>query len=210
LEVGVAIIIVRMSRRAAPGRQPPALPDSELGRVSKSQLKRDATALQKLGAELALMPVARRQALGLPEGLAGAIDELQRTRSHEGRRRQLQYVGKLMRQVDAAPLQDAVAQWRLGGAVDSLQLHEAEQWRERLIADDAAFSDFALRCPGADLQPLRALARQARLQVVPDAAPGQAQRQGRAFRDLHRRLRQALTEAAGGAGAPPEDEDKDR
>lgn len=181
-----------MPRRAAPGRQPPSLPDEALGRVSKSQLKRDATALQKLGAELAAMPDARLQALDLDPTLSEALAELERTRSHEGRRRQLQYVGKLMRKVDAAPLEQAVAQWKLGGAMDALELHQAELWRERLLAHDDALTEFGTQFPQADLQPVRALVRQARLQTLSPSEPGQPQRQGKAYRDLFRRLRAVL------------------
>lgn len=184
-----------MPRRAAPSRQPPSQPDEALGRVSKSQLKRDATQLQKLGAELALMPASRLKALDLPAALADALAELERTRSHEGRRRQLQFVGKLMRQVDAEPLHEAVAQWRLGGAVDALQLHEAEQWRERLLADDNAFTAFANNHPDADLQQLRALVRTARQQAKTEAVPGQAPRHGRAYRELFQALRAVLRAA---------------
>ncbi|MFN9449853.1 MAG: ribosome biogenesis factor YjgA [Rubrivivax sp.] len=192
-----------MPRRAAPSRQPPSVPDEALGRASKSQLKRDATQLQKLGVELAAMPASRLAALNLPASLADALAELERTRSHEGRRRQLQFVGKLMRQVDAQPLQEAVALWKLGGAVDALQLHEAELWRERLLADDNAFTDFAARFPLVDLQQLRALVRQARAQAKAEDLPGQAPRQGRAFRELFRSLRAAMH---GGSASPGPDD----
>ena len=100
-----------MSRRPAPGRSPAQEADAafdEEGRPSKSQRKRESHALQTLGDDLAALPASRLNALELPESLREAIRELHRTRSHEGRRRQTQFIGKLMRQVDPQPLQEAV------------------------------------------------------------------------------------------------------
>ena len=67
----------------------------------------------------------------LADGYQAAIDMLRRTRSHEGRRRQLQYVGKLMRRADAQPLREAVAAQQLAPARETYALHEAERWRDR-------------------------------------------------------------------------------
>lgn len=184
-----------MSRRAAPGRTPAREPDAPFdaeGRPSKTRLKQEAHELQVLGRDLAQLPEARLAALPLEGPLRDAVLELRRTRSHEGRRRQLQYVGKLMRSADAAPLREAVAQARLGPARASLQLHEVERWRALLIEDDAALAQWAREHPGNDLQRLRALVRQARAERVPDAAAGQAQRQQRAYRELFQWVRAAL------------------
>ena len=185
--VGSAIIMPAMSRRAAPGRTPARdadAPFDEEGRPSKTQLKREAHELQQLGRDLAELPEARLLALAMPEALRDAVLQLRRTRSHEGRRRQLQYVGKLMRQADAEPLREAVAQLKLGPARDSLKLHEAERWREALLDGDDALTRWATQMPGTDLQQLRALLRVARAERKPDAAAGEAQRQARAYREL--------------------------
>ncbi|HRH86098.1 MAG TPA: ribosome biogenesis factor YjgA, partial [Rubrivivax sp.] len=106
--------------RTAPPDDPPAL-DREA--PSKTQLKLQAHDLQKLGMALAELPDARLAPLALPERLLDALLQYRQTRSHEGRRRQLQYVGKLMRDVDDAPLREAVAEARLGSARDTLLLH---------------------------------------------------------------------------------------
>lgn len=164
----------------------------DAGRPSKSQRKRDSHALQSLGEALAELPTARLQALEMPDGLRDAIAEYRRTRSHEGRRRQMQYIGRLMRGVDAAPLEEAVAAQRLGGARDALALHEAERWRAELLADDAALTRWVAAHPQDDVQHLRALVRSARDEARVDTAPGAAVRQGRAFRDLFRHVKQAL------------------
>jgi ribosome-associated protein len=128
----------------------------------------------------------------LPEALRGAIDELRRTRSHEGRRRQLQFVGKQMRAVEAAPLAEQLAAWRLGSAEETLKLHEIERWRDELIADDAAVTRWAETHAGTDMQRLRSLVRAARKQAV--ASP--EQRHGKAYRELFQYIKPWLAEAA--------------
>ena len=185
-----------MPRPPAPGRSPAREPDAafdEDGRASKSQRKRESQALQTLGDEVASLPSARLEALGLPDNLREAIREFHRTRSHEGRRRQMQFIGKLMRQVDPEPLQEAVAQFKLGGAQDALALHLAEQWREELLADDGALTRWIAERPGIDPQPLRALIRQARLELRPVASAGTATRQGKHYRNLFKFIKSHLT-----------------
>jgi ribosome-associated protein len=174
-----------------PAREADA-PYDEEGRPSKSQRKRESHALQTLGEAVAALPAARLAALELPDPLREAIAEYQRTRSHEGRRRQMQYIGKLMRGVEAAPLEEAVAAQKLGGARDALALHEAEHWRSALLADDAALTRWAAEHPGSELQRLRALVRSAREARQADAAPGLAQRQGRAYRELFQFVKEAM------------------
>jgi ribosome-associated protein len=155
---------------------------------SKTRRKLESHALQDLGEALAALPEERLSGLALPEGLRDALAEWRRTRSHEGKRRQMQYIGKLMRGIDAEPIREAVAQARLGPARDSLALHEAERWRAELIASDDALTRFVAAHPVEDVQPLRALIRQARA----DAAATPEQRSGRAYRDLFRHVRQRL------------------
>ena len=175
-----------------PAREADAAHD-EFGRPSKSQRKRESTELQVLGAELVELPEAAFQALPLPEDLHEAMREYRRTRSHEGRRRQMQFIGKLMRGVDPEPLREALAGARLGGARDSLLLHQAEAWREQLLAEDEALTRWAREHPGSDLQQLRQLVRAARAQAREAGAPGQAPRQARSHRELFRFIRAGLT-----------------
>jgi len=151
-----------------------------LDRPSKTRLKQQMLELQELGHALAELPADRLSNLGLPERLLDAITEFKRTRSHEGRRRQLQYVGKLMRGVDAEPLRAAVDAFALGSAVDALQLHEAERWRVELVRDDDAITRWANTFPESDVQQLRALVRAARR----DEATASGQRHGRGWREL--------------------------
>jgi ribosome-associated protein len=155
-------------------------PPTFVDRPSKSARKRDAHDLQALGQALAELPADRLAALAIGDSLRNAIDEFRRTRSHEGRRRQMQLIGKLMRGEDVEPLREAVADYKLGGARDALALHQAERWRAELVANDEAGDRWMAAHPQSDRQQLRALVRNARK----DAALPPEQRHGRAWREL--------------------------
>lgn len=154
--------------------------EDDFDRPSKSQLKRDMTALQKLGEDLLALPESRWGALALPEILSDALKAAKKITNFEGRRRQMQYIGKLMRKIDPEPVREAVAAFKLGHAQDSLRLHQSERWRERLLAGDEALQEFLTAHVDVDIQQLRNLVRAARK----DAANAPEQRSGRAFRDL--------------------------
>lgn len=173
---------------------------------SKTELKAQSAQLQALGEALLTLRPVLREALALPARLEEALAELARITDFEGRRRQSQYVGKLMRQLDEdgiAAIHAALEQQRQGAAQDTLLLHAAEDWRERLAAPDAAASQAALnewmaRFAQTDAQQLRALIRQARKDRAQAAAvasaPGQGVRQGRAWRELFQLIRGMLNE----------------
>ena len=154
--------------------------DDDFDRPSKSQLKRDMTALQDLGEDLLALPESRWEPLALPEILSDALRAAKKITNFEGKRRQIQYIGKLMRKIDPEPVREAVAMFKLGHAQDSLRLHQSERWRERLLADDAALQEFLNAHAGVDIQQLRNLVRAARK----DAANEPERRSGRAFREL--------------------------
>ncbi len=155
-------------------------------RPSKTQRKKASHELQDLGEALVALPESRAAALDIPESLRDAVHQYRRTRSHEGKRRQMQYIGKLMRGVDTAPIRQAVLDMQLGRAKDSLALHEAERWRAELIASDDALAGFLQQFPDTDTQQLRSLVRAARK----DAALAPEQRSGRAFRELFQFIKQ--------------------
>lgn len=183
-----------------PPRRPSDDPDTLLAdeRPSKTRLKQLMHELQALGEELVQLPDSRFERLALPESLVNAVQEYKRTRSHEGRRRQMQYIGKLMRQIDPEPVREAVAEMKLGRALDSLALHEAERWRSELLSDDEALTRWMADHPDSDAQQLRSLIRAARK----DAAASPEQRSARAYRELFQYLKGRLaTEPA------PSDED---
>jgi ribosome-associated protein len=177
--------------RASPLPPPVLTPDGD-DAPSKTRLKQQSHDLQKLGMALADLSDARLARLDLPERLLDALVQYRNTRTHEGRRRQLQYVGKLMRDVDDAPLREAVAEAKLGSARDTLLLHEAERWRDALLADDEALTRWMHEHADCDAQRLRSLVRAARR----EAALPPEQRNPRSMRELFQFIRPMLSEAA--------------
>ncbi len=165
--------------------------DDDFHRPSKTQLKSAMHELQTLGEALVKLPDSRVVDLPMSETLRDAVAEFKRTRSHEGKRRQMQYIGKLMRQNDVEPIREAVAAMQLGRAKDSLALHEAERWRIELLADDGAMTRWQSQHPQSDLQHLRSLVRAARK----DAAAAPEQRSGRAYRELFQFIKAAQSDS---------------
>jgi ribosome-associated protein len=179
--------------------------DFEDDRPSKSQLKRDMDALQLLGEELLTLPEKRVAALDLPESLLDAIKDGRRIvagTARSGKKRHLQLIGKLMRQVDPEPIRQAVAEFKLGRAQDSLELHQAERWRVRLVEDDNALQGFLDAFDEVDTQQLRSLIRAARK----DRAQAPEQRNGRAWRELFQFVKGHVLAGKGNAAA---DDDAD-
>lgn len=169
-----------MPRRAAPHRGI----DTDHGdpdTPSKTSLKTQSHSLQVLGQALADLAPAKLAAIEMPDALREAILTWQRTRTHEGRRRQMQYVGKLMRTADEALLRESLAEATIGSARDTLRLHETERWRDALLASDEALTRWIVEHPGCDAQHLRSLVRAARRDVA-TATP--LQRQPKSFREL--------------------------
>lgn len=159
--------------------------------MSKTDLKRHSERLQALGeALLTLRDDLMAQVRGqhdLPDKLIDALDEARRITNFEGRRRQMQYIGKLMRHLDPEPYKEAVALFQLGHARNSLALHESEAWRTRLIKDDQALTSWVAEFPDSDVQRLRTLIRNARK----DAAAAPEARSGKGFRELFQYIKAA-------------------
>lgn len=192
-----------MRQRPAP---PAGTPGTfEFERPSKTRMKQQAHDLQALGEALVALPASRLKDVAMPDGLREAIAEYRRTRSFEGQRRQLQYIGKQMRFADEAPLREAVDAFKLGSAKDTLMLHETERWRDELVAGDDALTRWAAEFPGSDLQRLRSLVRAARK----DAAAAPEQRNGRGYRELFQFIKPWLADAAGLPAHPSTDEQDD-
>ncbi|MFZ2651138.1 MAG: ribosome biogenesis factor YjgA [Burkholderiaceae bacterium] len=164
----------------------PQSPVSEPERPSKTRRKQASHDLQALGVALVELPDHRLQELAIPDRLLEALLAYKGTRSHEGRRRQMQYVGKLIRGVDPRPLFEAVAAVQIGHTRESLALHQAERWRAELLASDDALTRFAAEHANADVQQLRAVIRNARK----DAAQVPEKRSGRFFRELFRLVKE--------------------
>jgi ribosome-associated protein len=199
-----------MARRAAPHRgidihygENTGDPSAEDGgvseedtRPSKTQLKQQSQALQDLGVAISKMSADRflqlTASVDMPERLREAIETFRRTKSHEGRRRQMQFVGKLMRGADEEALRQAVADATLGSAKDTLQLHETERWRAELMAHDDAMTRWLQLHPDTDSQQLRSLVRAARRDAAGLAAEA---RQPKSYRELYMFIKPLMTSA---------------
>lgn len=140
-------------------------------RPSKSQRKRDMHALQDIGAQLVELNNERLRQLDLPESLLGAVTEARRIHAHGARRRQMQYIGKLMRDIDPAPIQAKLDEWSGASREQTARFHLIERWRDRLIADDQAISELAREYAAADIQKIRTLIRNARKEHVNSQPP---------------------------------------
>ena len=144
--------------------------------VSRTKKKQQVEELQKLGAALIELPSVTLDALDLPAQLLAAVRDAQRFTSHGALRRQVQFIGKIMRKIDPEPVRAAVAAITNQSAVARARQKRLEQWRERLIADDAALTEFAGEHAGADLQAMRTLIRNARKEIA-EGKPPRAQRE---------------------------------
>ena len=164
----------------------------EVGPPSKTQLKAEADEKQALGEALLTLRADLMARLDLPEKLLDAITQARRITNFEGRRRQMQFIGKLMRPLDAEPIRAAIDEQANGSADLTLALHLAEQWRDKLIASDDALGNWLTDYPGTDSQQLRALIRQARKDIAKPETPGEAPRHGKSYREIFQLVKQAM------------------
>lgn len=162
--------------------------DEEIIYVSKSQLKRESHALQALGEELVELPAVKLEKIPLPDELADAITLARRIKQRGGRKRQLQYIGKLMRKIDAEPIEQAMDKLKGEAAQETARLHKLEQWRDRLLDEgDDALAELLQEWPAADRQHLRQLMRNAQREKKQNKPPKSA-------RELFRYLRELMSE----------------
>ncbi|MDV6318886.1 ribosome biogenesis factor YjgA [Chromohalobacter sp. HP20-39] len=159
--------------------------DEEAGRPSKTQRKNEMKALQALGERIIAMSDAERARLPLSDDMRFAVEETSRIRSHEGRRRHMQYVGKVMRREDLAAIQatfDAIEQESLHR---DNAFHRLERWRDRLIEDDStdALEAFIAEHPEVDRQTLRQLIRNAKSERQREKPPTSARKLFKLIRD---------------------------
>jgi len=156
---------------------------------SKTQRKREMHELQELGVRLVGLNAEQLAAIGLPDDLREAVEFAQRTTKHEARRRQMQYIGRLMRSVDPAPIREKLKIWDGVSAEHTAQQHRVERWRDRLLEDETAVDELVRAHPGIDVRHLRALARKARSERDSGSPP-------RAYRELFRALRAIVVDTA--------------
>ena len=165
--------------------------EQQYERPSKSQLKREMTALQKLGSELVEEARDRVKRIPMPEDVRDAILECQQIKDHEGRRRQLQYVGKKMRSLneeEVAVIQATIDSWKGASKSETAALHALERQRDKLLADDEAITLLLSRHPQVDGQHLRTLIRNARKEVSENKPP-------KAYREIYQLLKSLQADA---------------
>ena len=164
----------------------------EPDRPSKTRIKKQMHELQALGERLALLRIEQLDAMALPEDLRAALDEARRINGRESRRRHMQYIGRLMREVDPEPIREKLSALEGLSHEHAARLHGIERWRDRLLDDDAALEELLRDRPGADSQRLRTLIRNARTEHPNERAERAAARPPKAYRELFRVLRDIL------------------
>ncbi|WP_219115425.1 ribosome biogenesis factor YjgA [Janthinobacterium sp. UMAB-56] len=175
--------------------------EQEYERPSKSELKRQMTVLQKLGEELVNEARDRVKRVPMPEDVRDAILECQQIKDHEGRRRQLQYVGKKMRTLDeeeVAAIQRTIDSWKGLSKADTATMHAMERRRDKLLTDDKALTVLLSENPELDVQHLRTLIRNARKEQAENKPP-------KAYREIF----QILKEIAKKKNSAKNDADED-
>jgi ribosome-associated protein len=184
--------------------------DQEYERPSKSELKRQSNELQKLGEQLIAEPRDRVKRVQMPEEVKDAILTCQTITNHEGRRRQLQYVGKMMRTLneeEVAVIQRTIESWKGASKAETAALHALERRRDKLLADDKALTQLLEENPALDAQHLRTLIRNARKEQAENKPP-------KAYREIFQILKDVAKQgkdakAAADADAIDEDEGDD-
>jgi ribosome-associated protein len=137
--------------------------DSGIEPKSKSQVKREMLALQALGEELAELTADQIKKIDMPLELREALLFARTIKKREARRRQLQYIGALMREADPEPIRKALDTISRGQTLDAKQFKEFERWRDELVeGSDGPMEEITGRFPGADRQTLRQLVLSAR------------------------------------------------
>src|SRR5690242_15222836 len=154
-------------------------------RPSKTQLKKQMHDLQALGAELVELNDDQLASIDLPERLLDAVRDARHMTKFEARRRQLQYIGKLMRDVDPEPIRSRLDAWKSVSRAHTARLHLLERWRTRLIEEPDAMTAFLREYPHADTARLRLLVRNTQRERETGQAP-------RSYRALFKLLNETL------------------
>lgn len=166
----------------------------DIEKPSKTRKKQVMAELQALGERMVSLSEGQIASIPMPDFLREAVLEARAIKSHEGRRRQMQYIGKLMRDVDPAPIREKISQWDGQSASNVAHEHAIVRWRERLLAEEDAMTEFARAYPGADIRQLRSLVRSANAEHDAGKPP-------KSFRELFKRVREIMDAATATATA---------
>jgi ribosome-associated protein len=178
---------VNHAKRRRELRNQTATADEEELPPSKTKIKKQMHELCDLGAELTELGKNQLAQLDLPENLRDAIREMKNINKFGAQRRQLQYIGKLMREVDTAPILAKLDAWKGTSRQHTTYMHQLERWRERLLESDSALTELLSVHPQADAQHLRTLIRNAQREILANKPP-------RNFREIFRVLREIIPE----------------
>lgn len=134
--------------------------------LSRSEKKRRSTAIQKIGEELASFPISAIRSFNLPPDLLQEYEELHSITKHEAKRRKMQYIGKMLRDVDIEPIRARIEEVKEGKAAQSADFHHLERLRDRLLQGDKDAMNFIVEThPDVDIQKLRQLVRNAKKEI---------------------------------------------
>lgn len=162
--------------------------------TSKTKLKQAADAVQEVGRKLVDLPKEKLNKLNLEESLMDAVLEAKRITANGAIRRQMQYIGRLMRDTDVAPIIEQLTKWEGKNQEENARFHQMERWRTRLLESQEAVSEFLNLYPQADSQQLRTLIRNAQKEASLQKPP-------KSSRELFKRIRMLME------GVDAEDED---
>jgi ribosome-associated protein len=167
--------------------QPVLADDEEELPPSKTKIKKQMHELRDLGKELTELGKDQLAQLDIPENLRDAIREMKNINKFGAQRRQMQYIGKLMRDVDTAPILARLDAWKGKSQHHIAYMHLLERWRDRLMESDSAFTELLAAHPQADAQRLRALIRNAQKEMETGKPP-------KNFREIFQVLRDIIPE----------------
>lgn len=157
--------------------------------ISKTKLKAEADAQQELGVRLSELPKDKLLKLDLPEDVLTAVLDTKKITANGAIRRHRQYLGRLMREIDNAPILEQLARWDGKHTAENAYFHGLERWRDRMIADSNVLAEFVTLYPKVDIQQLRTLIRNAQKELAAAKPP-------KSSRELFKRLREiTATEA---------------
>jgi len=147
-----------------------AILDADLP-TSKTKLKAEADAQQALGVKLSELSKDKLNKLNLPDELLTAVLETKKITANGAIRRHRQYLGRLMRDIDSSPIIEQLSRWEGKNTAENAYFHGLERWRDRLISDPNALSEFMALHPSTDSQQLRTLVRNAQKEHLANKPP---------------------------------------
>jgi len=172
--------------------------DEDDGYKSRSQKKRESTAVQKSGATLTALPKAEIETLGLPDSLVAALLDWKKFPGHEAKRRQMQYIGRIMRDMDLDVIEEILEAHLSPKQAEMQQLHQVKTLRDSLVNADGSereriLTTIATQYPSAPMARLRHLAVTAGVERTGKKPP-------KAYRELFRLLRGMTEDTAEQSG----------